>query len=48
MEPGYPDTLQKGFSTQDDYYWVCRTCFDDFKETFEWTEVPRAPGPSDI
>jgi hypothetical protein len=41
MEPGYPDTLQEGFSTQGDYYWVCRTCFDDFKEMFEWTSGPR-------
>jgi hypothetical protein len=40
MEANYLDTLQEGFSTQDDYYWVCRRCFADFKEIFDWTEVP--------
>jgi hypothetical protein len=37
METGTPDTMHEGYSTQEDYYWVCSTCFEDFKEMFEWT-----------
>ena len=37
MEPGTPETLHEGYSAQDDYYWVCSTCFSDFKEMFHWT-----------
>jgi len=22
---------------QDDYHWVCATCFNDFRECFEWS-----------
>jgi hypothetical protein len=38
MEPGTPDTLHEGYSTQDDYYWVCPLCFSDFKNMFDWSE----------
>jgi hypothetical protein len=27
---------QRGYATPDDYHWVCETCFNDFKEMFEW------------
>jgi hypothetical protein len=37
MEPETPDTLHEGYSTQDDYYWVCPACFTDFQEMFQWT-----------
>jgi len=37
MEPGTPGTLHEGYATENDYYWVCKTCFDDFKQMFEWT-----------
>jgi len=36
MVPGTPDTLHEGYSTADNYRWVCCQCFDDFKEMFEW------------
>ena len=26
-----------GYSTIDEYYWVCKDCFEDFKEIFHWT-----------
>ena len=26
-----------GFVTEDDYHWVCKSCFDDFRERFNWT-----------
>jgi hypothetical protein len=43
MEPGTPDTLQEGYSTQEDEYWVCPTCFVDFHAMFGWSEA----APSD-
>jgi hypothetical protein len=40
MEPGTPAALDEGYSTKQDYYWVCETCFDDFKGRFGWTVTP--------
>jgi hypothetical protein len=37
MEGDYPDVLHMGYATEDDYDWVCKRCFDDFKEMFGWT-----------
>jgi len=31
-----PDALREGYSTVDRYYWVCTSCFDDFREQFDW------------
>ena len=28
--------LHFGYSTMDSYYWICKDCFNDFKEQFEW------------
>ncbi len=28
--------LHEGYATQDNYRWICDTCFDDFKKQFEW------------
>jgi hypothetical protein len=28
--------LKEGFSTIDNYHWICTTCFDDFKDKFNW------------
>ena len=30
----YPDTLHEGYTTEDNYNWICQTCYDDFKEMF--------------
>ncbi len=27
----------EGYATGDGYHWVCRECFEDFRDTFEWT-----------
>jgi hypothetical protein len=42
-----PGALTEGYSTpgppsepKDDYYWVCPTCFEDFRERLEWTTRP--------
>ncbi len=34
----YPDTLHEGYTTEDNCYWICQTCYDDFKEMFKWKE----------
>ena len=26
-----------GFCTEDEKYWICKTCFKDFKDSFNWT-----------
>jgi hypothetical protein len=42
-------SLHEGYSTagppadpRDDYYWVCATCFDDFREHLGWSLRPQA------
>src|SRR3954470_5401091 len=32
-----------GYTTDDQYRWICKSCFDDFKERFEW-KVSKAAG----
>ncbi len=39
MVENYPDVLHEGYSTEDEYYWICENCFHDFKEYFEWKEL---------
>ena len=29
----------EGFCTEDEKYWICETCFRDFKDAFGWTLV---------
>jgi hypothetical protein len=47
------EDTHEGYSTLDDYYWICVQCYNDFVKLFEWTLAdegePRshdAPGPS--
>ena len=28
--------LNEGFTTKDNYHWICRDCFNDFKVEFNW------------
>ena len=30
-----PDYLKSGYTTEDDYHWICEKCFFDFKEQFK-------------
>ncbi len=30
------DDLKQGYCTIDQKFWICKECFDDFKETFEF------------
>lgn len=36
MDADYPDALRAGYVTEDDYTWVCETCFNDFKDRYQW------------
>ena len=31
-----PKCLTSGYTTENDYHWICSTCFIDFKDKFEW------------
>ncbi len=32
--------LHDGYETDNEKYWVCPTCFNDFKEYFGWKIIP--------
>ena len=32
-----PESLKSGYTTENDYHWICNKCFTDFKDKFEWT-----------
>ena len=36
MVEDYPDVLHEGYTTEDQYRWICKKCFEDFKNMFEW------------
>jgi hypothetical protein len=38
-----PETQLEGWATADSNHWVCRTCFEDFRERFGWQTGPQ-PG----
>ena len=31
--------LTEGYTTTDDYHWICENCFNDFKNDFKWTTI---------
>jgi hypothetical protein len=31
-----PGILREGWTTLDDYHWICDQCFADFRERFSW------------
>ena len=32
-----PDDFHEGYTTADYTNWVCKDCYEDFKEMFKWT-----------
>lgn len=40
MSTGDPDTLGEGYSTLDKYRWICKICYDDFVDLFDWQLLP--------
>ena len=41
---GYNDSQEYGYTTNDDYHWICKTCFNDFEDRFEWILVEETSG----
>jgi len=41
-EEDVADAVQEGYTTEDDYHWICGGCFNDFRELFEWKLVDKA------
>jgi phage terminase large subunit-like protein len=39
MEQPGPEILTEGYTTPDKYRWICKTCFDDFRDLFDWKVV---------
>lgn len=37
--PGMSDSQPSGYATVDRSVWVCKTCFDDFREQFDLLEL---------
>ena len=37
MVSGGPEILTAGYATDDNYRWIGRQCFEDFRDEFEWT-----------
>ena len=33
------EILNEGYTTKDSCYWICRDCFFDFRDEFEWSVV---------
>ena len=36
METGNDEIQKEGYTTSDNYRWICKKCFEDFKELFNW------------
>ena len=34
------DCSSEGYCTLDESIWICETCFNDFKDMFNWTVLP--------
>ena len=42
MDIDGPDIEREDYATEDNYYWICRQCYEDFKEMFMWRVVHSA------
>ena len=38
-----PDALHAGYTTEDEYRWICEGCFNDFRERFSWQVATPKP-----
>jgi hypothetical protein len=34
--PNHKDAVKSGYTTLDEYYWICKKCFNDFKPIIKW------------
>lgn len=42
-QAGYTDAQHCGYTTEDRFNWICKKCFEDFKDRLNWII-----GPSDV
>ncbi|MGQ0679593.1 MAG: hypothetical protein ACT4OM_08060 [Actinomycetota bacterium] len=40
MADNFPDILHVGYTTSNQYHWICEDCFRDFCGMFGWTVGP--------
>ena len=33
---GNASDIDEGYATQDNYHWICKRCFVEFKDIFQW------------
>jgi hypothetical protein len=45
FETPAPDALQAGYTTDDEYRWICEVCFADFRDRFAWQVGTPKPEP---
>jgi len=38
-EDGDMDSINSGYTTSDNYRWICSDCYEDFKDIFNWNLV---------
>lgn len=31
-----PEVLHEGYTNENNYHWICKQCFADFKDRFNW------------
>ena len=36
MDIDTPEVLREGYATLDNYSWICKRCYEDFKQMFAW------------
>ena len=34
-----PDDFHEGYASEDNYHWICPTCYNDFKDLLDWKTV---------
>ena len=37
MDSDDAEVQKEGYGTEDERHWVCKSCFEDFRESFHWT-----------
>jgi hypothetical protein len=38
-----PEALHAGYCTLDEYHWICKACFEDFRGRFGWKLISSEP-----
>jgi hypothetical protein len=43
MKGNSPGGITEGFATVDKKHWICKSCYENFKEVFQWQNVDGVP-----